>query len=103
MLKQTPISINIFSGSQNWSRATRRRRPRAKCIPVVRMYKMNLGCRTLNLPTRDSLQIVVQLTVKASAKLGFRDLIIKRGYSERAVDELWKWYDFSEKKGVASF
>jgi hypothetical protein len=48
-------------------------------------------------------KIVVQLTAKTSARLGFRDLIIKRGYSERAVDELWKWYDFSEKKGVASF
>ena len=37
------------------------------------------------------------------AKLGFRNLIIKRGYSEKAADELWKWYDFSEKKGVESF
>jgi len=25
------------------------------------------------------------------------------GYSEKAADELWKWYDFSEKKGVASY
>ena len=45
---------------------------------------------------------VVGLAAK-SGKLGFRDLVVKRGYSERAVDELWKWYDFSEKKGVASF
>ena len=37
------------------------------------------------------------------AKLGFRNLIVKRGYSEEVADELWKWYDFSEKKGVASF
>jgi hypothetical protein len=37
------------------------------------------------------------------AKLGFRNLIVKRGYSEKVADELWKWYDFSEKKGVASF
>jgi hypothetical protein len=44
---------------------------------------------------------VVQLS--KSVKLGFRELIVKRGYSERAVDELWKWYDFSDKKGVASF
>jgi hypothetical protein len=36
-------------------------------------------------------------------KLGFKNLIIKRGYSEKVADELWKWYDFSEKKGVASF
>jgi hypothetical protein len=26
-----------------------------------------------------------------------------RGYSEKVADELWKWFDFSEKKGVASF
>jgi hypothetical protein len=38
-----------------------------------------------------------------SVKLSFRNLIIKRGYSEKVADELWKWYDFSEKKGVASF
>jgi hypothetical protein len=36
-------------------------------------------------------------------KLGFKNLIIKRGYSAKVADELWKWYDFSEKKGVASF
>jgi len=41
--------------------------------------------------------------VDKSAKLGFRNLIIRRGYSEKAADELWKWYDFSEKKGVAGF
>jgi hypothetical protein len=27
----------------------------------------------------------------------------KKGYSERMIEELWKWYDPSEKKGVASF
>ncbi len=25
------------------------------------------------------------------------------GCSEKAISELWKWYDFSEKKGAASF
>jgi hypothetical protein len=43
------------------------------------------------------------VSLARSAKLGFRDLIVRRGYSERVADELWKWYDFSEKKGVASF
>ena len=38
-----------------------------------------------------------------SVKVDFRNLIVKRGYSEKTADELWKWYDFSEKKGVASF
>jgi hypothetical protein len=37
------------------------------------------------------------------AKHTFKDLIARRGYSERVANELWKWYDFSEKKGVASF
>ena len=27
----------------------------------------------------------------------------KQGYSERMIEELWKWYDPSQKKGVASF
>ena len=37
----------------------------------------------------------------ANSGKGFRDLIVKRGYSERVAEELWKWYDFSDKKGVA--
>jgi hypothetical protein len=41
--------------------------------------------------------------LESRAKLGFRDLIVKRGYSRKVAEELWKWYDFSEKKGVASF
>ena len=36
-------------------------------------------------------------------KLGFKNLIIKHGYSEKVANELWKWYNFSEKRGVASF
>ena len=37
------------------------------------------------------------------AKLSFKNLLLANGHSEKAADELWKWYDFSEKKGVASF
>jgi hypothetical protein len=37
------------------------------------------------------------------AKLTFTSLLVSYGYSEKVVDELWKWYDFSEKKGVANF
>jgi hypothetical protein len=33
----------------------------------------------------------------------FKRLLIDSGYSEKAAEELWKWYDSSEKKGVASF
>jgi len=37
------------------------------------------------------------------AKLTFKNLLLTNGHSEEVADELWKWYDFSEKKGVASF
>ena len=28
-------------------------------------------------------------------KLSFKNMISKRGYSEKVADELWKWYDIS--------
>jgi hypothetical protein len=37
------------------------------------------------------------------AKLLFKQLLFSHGYSEKVVEELWKWYDFSDKKGVASY
>jgi len=30
----------------------------------------------------------------------FRTLLKRRGYSEKAIEEIWKWYDFSERRGV---
>jgi len=30
-------------------------------------------------------------------------MLKNKGYSEEEIEKLWKWYDFSEKKGVASF
>jgi hypothetical protein len=33
----------------------------------------------------------------------FEILLKQRGFSEKAIKELWKWYDYSEKKGVASY
>lgn len=33
----------------------------------------------------------------------FEKMLKNRGCSERAIEELWKWFDHSEKKGVASF
>jgi hypothetical protein len=30
-------------------------------------------------------------------------MLKNKGFSEGALTKLWKWYDFSEKKGVASF
>jgi len=26
-----------------------------------------------------------------------------QGYSDEIIEELWKWYDFTEKKGIASY
>jgi len=37
------------------------------------------------------------------AKKSFSELLKQRGYSEKAIEELWKWYDYSKKKGVASY
>jgi hypothetical protein len=36
-------------------------------------------------------------------ELNFKQLLSTAGCSEKAADELWKWYDPSKKKGVASF
>jgi hypothetical protein len=33
----------------------------------------------------------------------FSQMLEKRGYSTKAIEEMWKWYDYSEKKGVASY
>jgi predicted Ser/Thr protein kinase len=36
-------------------------------------------------------------------EFAFKRLLIDSGYSEKAANELWKWYDPTNKKGVASF
>jgi hypothetical protein len=41
--------------------------------------------------------------VGKKAKLLFMKLLRSHGYSEKVAEELWQWYDFSEKKRVASF
>lgn len=33
----------------------------------------------------------------------FKKAMQNKGFSEKAIEEMWKWYDYSEKKGVASF
>jgi len=33
----------------------------------------------------------------------FCKLLKERGYSTEAIEEMWKWYDYSKKKGVASY
>jgi hypothetical protein len=33
----------------------------------------------------------------------FNKMLEKGGYSKKTIKQMWKWYDYSEKKGVASF
>jgi hypothetical protein len=44
---------------------------------------------------------VTNKEMKPAASL--KILLSQHGYSENAVKEIWKWYDFSERKGVANF
>jgi len=30
----------------------------------------------------------------------FRTLLKCRGYSDKAIKQIWKWYDFAERRGV---
>jgi hypothetical protein len=39
--------------------------------------------------------------LKAPSSLRF--LLKNQGYSEEAVEEIWKWYAFDKRKGAASF
>jgi len=32
--------------------------------------------------------------------LGLENVLKQKGYSEKAIAEVWKWYDFSERKGI---
>lgn len=32
----------------------------------------------------------------------FRSLLQRKGYSDEAIEEIWKWYDSSKRKGVAN-
>ena len=43
------------------------------------------------------------VTVAKEPKSAFKDLLVNSGYGEKLADLLWEWYDFTDKKGVASF
>ena len=38
-----------------------------------------------------------------SSRESLRVELKEQGYSEKMIEELWKWYDSSEKKSVASY
>jgi len=37
------------------------------------------------------------------APKSFQQMLKNQGYSGEVIEELWKWYDYSEKKGIASY
>jgi len=36
--------------------------------------------------------------IKMEPVQSFRQMLKNKGYSEEAIEKLWKWYDLSEKK-----
>ena len=40
---------------------------------------------------------------KISPDSSFVTGLRSEGYSAIVIEEIWKWYDYSEKKGVASY
>jgi hypothetical protein len=40
---------------------------------------------------------------KMKVDRSFEMLMKKQGYSEKTIRKIWKWFDHSEKRGVASF
>jgi hypothetical protein len=43
------------------------------------------------------------MTDLENPKATFRNLLMQRGFGEETTEVLWQWYDFTIKKGVASF
>jgi hypothetical protein len=38
-----------------------------------------------------------------STSASFKEQLRREGYADKTTEELWKWYDPSKKKGIASF
>lgn len=61
--------------------------------------KLNLGFTIFN-----SMSMSVSNRVGDESKMNppsaFRTLLTRRGYSDKAIKEIWKWYDFLERRGV---
>jgi hypothetical protein len=45
----------------------------------------------------------MQQSRSKKTELNFKRFLAAAGFSEKAASELWKWYDPSDKKGVASY
>jgi len=45
--------------------------------------------------------VVIQSSMKPPSSL--RSMLKRNGYSEKTVEAIWKWYDFDDRKGAASY
>jgi hypothetical protein len=46
---------------------------------------------------------VLFVVILSDEERSFKNLLANYGRKLKRVDELWKWYDFTEKTGIASF
>lgn len=65
---------------------------------VVRLYNFCLGYGIFFINTIGCIVIIVGFPLAS-----LKDKLQKEGYSDRMIEELWKWNNPSSKKGVASF
>jgi hypothetical protein len=40
---------------------------------------------------------------KSTPDSSFKAILLKEDYSERVIEEIWKWYDYKVKKGEVSY
>ncbi len=74
------------------------RKDHSNCIFVLQVYKCYLKSIMLFNYARKAGDMSSD-----SMPGRLKALLAKNGYSEFAAEEMWKWYDYSAKKGVASF
>jgi hypothetical protein len=68
------------------------------------MYtKQNPEYKTLNFFGNASFSRGVIGDPRMKTPSSLKCLLKQHGYSEKSVEEIWKWYDFSKRKGAASF
>jgi hypothetical protein len=78
------------------------RKKTLECIFVVHVYKQNSGCRILIFFGNRVFEVKIG-DRKMAAPSSLKSLLKQIGYSEKNVEEIWKWYDFHKRKGAASF
>ena len=66
------------------------------CICVKQKYKSIF-------PVNNNLKAQNYTMALMKSPEEFKEMLENRGISKKNIDEIWKWYDSSEKHGVASF